>query len=64
MLGVPGSSSPGTAPRSICLAERSGRPDGKIDFLTKEFDELVDIDIRQIDGQHLPVRASDPNDTI
>ena len=38
--------------------------DGKIDVLTKEFDELLDIDICQIDGQHLPVRASDPNDTI
>jgi len=51
-------------PRSICLAGPSGGRDGKIDVLTKEFDELLDIDIRQIDGQHLPVRASDPNDTI
>jgi hypothetical protein len=38
--------------------------DGNIDLLTEEFDELLDIDIRQIDGQHRSVRASDPNDTI
>ena len=51
-------------PRSICLAGHSGGRDGKIVLLTKELDELLDIDIRQIDGQHLAVRASDPNDTI
>jgi hypothetical protein len=32
--------------------------------LIKEFDELLDIDIRQIDGQHLAIRTSDPNETI
>jgi hypothetical protein len=45
-------------------SRRSGGRDSKIDLLTKEFDELLDIDIRQIDGQHLSVWASDPNDTI
>jgi len=51
-------------PTSICLVRCSGGRDGKIVLLTKEFDELLDIDIRQIDGQHVAVRASDPNDTI
>jgi hypothetical protein len=51
-------------PKSIFLAGLRGERDGKIDLLTKEFDELLHIDIRQIDGQHLVVRASDRNDTI
>jgi hypothetical protein len=36
----------------------------KIVLLIKEFEQLLDIDICQIDGQHLAVRAPDPNDTI
>ena len=57
-LGMPGSSLPGPTPRSICLARRSGGRDGEIDLLNQEFHALLDIHIGQIDGQHLPVRAS------